>query len=121
MKEMPNTWTYIRADALFADLIPEIRNYKRKILGSHTNGTPVEFSKQEKETINKALKQIPSLNPWRYIKAEKFFQDFLPDLKNFKKKIVGRNTRGNPISFTEKETQDIINAIEKLISNFQIK
>lgn len=110
-------WRYIKADALFQDLAPEIKNYKRKILGTNTEGKELDFTKEEKEIINYALKQIPALYPWRYIKSERFFSDYLPGIKNFRLKILGKNTRGNPLDFSEEEKVAISKAITKMGSD----
>ena len=87
------TWKYIKADSFFLDL-PEIKNYKRKIAGTNTKETR-EFTREEIKEINAALKKIPDLYWWRYIKAERFFADYLPDIKNFKRKISGQIHAGS--------------------------
>lgn len=51
---------------------------------------------------------------FKYIKADSFFRDYLPHIKNYKKKIVGRNSRGNPCDFSEKEKAEIKEALKKL-------
>ena len=114
-----NTWTYIKADTFFNDLLPEIKNYSRKIVGTNTKGAPLDFSDNEKKAINEALKTIPDLNYGHYIKADRFFKDSLPDIKNYKYKIKGKNTRGNSLSFSESESAAINNGLRKLVIDLQ--
>ena len=54
---------------------------------------------------------------WDYIKADSFFRDYLPDLKNYKRKISGKNGRGNPIEFSKDEKKQIKEAIKKMLKN----
>lgn len=51
---------------------------------------------------------------FRYIKADPFFKDKLPHIRNYKHKIRGKNGRGNPIDFSDTEKEQIINEIKKL-------
>lgn len=56
-------------------------------------------------------------NIWKYIKADSFFRDFLPDIRSHKFKIRGFNSRGNPIDFTPDEVRQInekLNSLKKL-------
>ncbi|HTN09212.1 hypothetical protein [Agriterribacter sp.] len=110
-----NTWTYIKADSFFLDLLPEIKNYKRKIAGTNTKGKPLEFSQVEIKQINTALKKIPDLYLWRYVKAERFFTDYLPDIKNFKRKISGLSSRGDSLDFSEQEKKLIKKSVAKMV------
>ncbi len=54
------------------------------------------------------------MNIWTYIKADSFFRDYLPHVKNYKHKIRGKNGRGNPVDFSEQEKQQIVEALRKL-------
>lgn len=56
-----------------------------------------------------------------YIKAEPFFRDYLPHIKNFKRKISGKNGRGNPVDFTEEERREILEVMDKLNNKEQSK
>lgn len=51
-------WKYIKADSFFSDYLPHIKSYKFKIRGSNSRDNPVDFSKEEKKQINKALKNL---------------------------------------------------------------
>jgi hypothetical protein len=53
-----NIWKYIKADQFFADYAPEIKSYKYKIRGSNSRNNPIDFSKEEKNKIKKALKRM---------------------------------------------------------------
>lgn len=52
---------------------------------------------------------------WKFIKADQFFPNYLPHIKNYKHKIRGKNGRGNPIEFTEAELKEIKRALKKMI------
>jgi hypothetical protein len=51
---------------------------------------------------------------FQYIKADQFFPAYLPHIKNYKRKISGRNGRGNPLEFSQAEKQQIKAALKKL-------
>lgn len=51
---------------------------------------------------------------WKYIKADPFFADFLPDLPNYKQKISGKNKHGNPITFSPDEERQIRKKLTEL-------
>lgn len=55
------------------------------------------------------------MNIWNYIKADPFFAKYLPNIKSYKYKIRGFNSRNNPTDFTEKEKKDIKKAIFKML------
>lgn len=110
-----NTWEYIKADALFRDLLPEIKNHKRKIAGTNTKGAPLNFTIEETKAINAALKKVPDLNLWRYIKADRFFVDYCPNIKNYKRKISGRSSKAQPIAFSEQEQKEIEKEARKMV------
>lgn len=52
-----------------------------------------------------------------YIKAAKFFPKYCPDIKDWKKKMTGRNGRGNPVDFTPSEKQQIKDALKLLFKD----
>lgn len=54
-------------------------------------------------------------NIWTFIKADKFFPEYLPEIKNYKRKISGKNGRGNHLEFTEQEKKQIKAALKKLL------
>lgn len=56
----------------------------------------------------------------KYIKAEPFFKDFLPKIKNYNHKIRGKNGRGNPISFSQEEKKEIKSALTKLAKKYKV-
>jgi hypothetical protein len=58
---------------------------------------------------------------WKYIKADTFFADYLPHIKSHKFKIRGKNSRNNPIEFSDKEKKQINRAIIKMIKDKKIK
>ena len=54
---------------------------------------------------------------WTYIKADSFFRDYLPRIKNYKHKIRGKNGRGNPVEFTDQEKKEINAAVKKMVKD----
>ncbi len=44
---------------------------------------------------------------FEYIKAAKFFPNYYPEIKDWKKKMTGKNGRGNPIEFSAAEKKQI--------------
>ena len=55
---------------------------------------------------------------FKYIKADQFFPAYLPHIKNYKRKISGRNGRGNPVAFSEQEQAEIKAALKKMIKRY---
>lgn len=53
-----NIWTFIKADSLFREILPEIKNHKNKIRGKNGRGNPIEFTELEKKSINKAVEEV---------------------------------------------------------------
>jgi hypothetical protein len=51
---------------------------------------------------------------WQYIKADQFFPKYCPEISNYKRKISGRNGRGNPVEFTAEELKAIKKGLKKL-------
>lgn len=54
---------------------------------------------------------------WKYIKADSFFRDYLPEIKNVRHKIRGKNTRGNPLDFSDTEKEKIQSGLKKLFEH----
>lgn len=54
---------------------------------------------------------------WDYIKADQFFPAYCPDIKNYKRKITGRNGRGNPVDFNQQELKQIKVGLKKLFKD----
>ena len=51
---------------------------------------------------------------FNYIKAAKFFPDYAPGVKDWKKKMTGRNGRGNPVTFSDQDKNEIKAGVKKL-------
>jgi len=54
---------------------------------------------------------------WDYIKAANFFPAYCPEIKDWKKKMTGKNGRGNPLDFTKEEKRLIKEGLKRLIKN----
>lgn len=54
-----------------------------------------------------------------YIKANNFFPKYAPSVKDWKKKMTGKNGRGNPIDFTEQDKKEITAGINKMIKDLK--
>lgn len=54
-----------------------------------------------------------------YIKADQFFPAYCPDIRNYKHKISGKNTKGNPLDFTEQEKKQILKGLKQLFKDIQ--
>lgn len=54
---------------------------------------------------------------WDYIKADKFFPAYCPEIKNYKRKISGNNGRGNPVEFSKEERKLIKEGMKKLFKD----
>lgn len=54
---------------------------------------------------------------WNYIKAEPFLKRYLPNIRNIRHKIRGKNGRGNPVGFSEQEKKEINAALEKMVKD----
>lgn len=54
---------------------------------------------------------------WKFVKADQFFPEYLPDIKNYKRKISGNNGRGNPLEFTMEEKKLIRKALRRMIQD----
>jgi hypothetical protein len=60
-----------------------------------------------------------NLNIWNFVKADKFFKTYLPNIKSYKYKILGRNSRGNPCKFSDAEKEQIQNALKLLFKDLE--
>lgn len=58
-----------------------------------------------------------STKVWKYIKADNLFEDYLPEIKSYKYKIRGSNSRDNPVEFTKEEKKAIKLAIKKMLKD----
>lgn len=54
---------------------------------------------------------------WRFLKADQFFPVYLPDIKNYKHKISGKSTKGQPLDFSEEEKKAIKKALKKFVKD----
>jgi coproporphyrinogen III oxidase-like Fe-S oxidoreductase len=54
---------------------------------------------------------------FQFIKADKFFPAYCPQIKNYKRKVSGRNGRGNPVEFSEQELKDIRKGIKRMAAD----
>jgi hypothetical protein len=57
---------------------------------------------------------------FNFIKADKFFPTYCPNIRSFKHKIRGKNGRGNPLDFTDQDKKQIKAGLKKLFSDLQI-
>ena len=57
---------------------------------------------------------------WTYIKADQFFPTYCPEIKNYKRKISGKNGRGNPVEFTLEEKKQIKKGLKKLFKDITV-
>lgn len=55
---------------------------------------------------------------WKYIKADQFFPVYCPDITNWKRKISGKNGRGNPLEFNEEEKKHIKKGLKQFFADF---
>jgi hypothetical protein len=56
---------------------------------------------------------------WKYIKADTFFREYLPEIKSYKHKIRGKNGRGNHIEFSAADKAAIKKGIKKLTDDLK--
>lgn len=56
---------------------------------------------------------------FKFIKADQFFPAYCTEIKNYKRKISGRNGRGNQVEFTPEEKKQIKKGLKKLASDLQ--
>lgn len=53
------------------------------------------------------------------IKASKFFPLYCPKIKDWKKKMTGKNGRGNPVEFSADEKKQIKAALKVLFKDLE--
>lgn len=56
---------------------------------------------------------------WKYIKAASFFPAYCPEIKDWKKKMTGKNGRGNPVEFSAGEKKQIKAALKSLFKDLE--
>lgn len=54
---------------------------------------------------------------FKYIKADPFFANYLPLLRNYKHKIRGKDGNGKDIEFSEAEKKEIKAALKRLFKD----
>jgi hypothetical protein len=54
-----------------------------------------------------------------YIKAVQFFPNYAPLVIDWKKKLSGKNGRGNPVSFSESDLKQIRSGLTKLFKDLK--
>lgn len=54
---------------------------------------------------------------FKYITAKYFFQDYAPNVKNYKHKLRGIDGNKKPIEFSEQDKAEIEKGIEKLFKD----
>lgn len=60
------------------------------------------------------------MNLFNFIKAANFFPKYCSEIKDWKKKMTGKNGRGNPLDFTKEEKRSINKAIKCLMSDVKL-
>lgn len=55
----------------------------------------------------------------KHIKADTFFREYLPNIKSYKYKILGRNSRGNLCKFSDAEKEQIKAALKALFKDLE--
>jgi len=58
---------------------------------------------------------------FKFIKADKFFPVYCPDIKCFNHKMRGKNGRGNPLTFTPDELKKIKKGVRQMIADITAK
>jgi hypothetical protein len=56
---------------------------------------------------------------WNFLKASKFFPSYCPEIRDWKKKITGKNGRGNPVEFSAAEKKQIKTALKSLFKDLE--
>lgn len=54
---------------------------------------------------------------WNYIKAAAFFPKYAPTVKDWRKKMTGKNGRGNPVTFSPADNLAINAGLKKLFKD----
>lgn len=55
-----------------------------------------------------------------YIKAARFFPKYAPSVRDFKRKLSGKNSNGNPIQLTEADKVAVRKGLVKLFKDLGI-
>lgn len=56
---------------------------------------------------------------WGFLKASNFFPVYCPEIKDWKKKMTGKNGRGNPVEFSTAEKKQIKAALKSLFKDLE--
>lgn len=56
---------------------------------------------------------------WNYIVGAHFFPKYAPKVKNFKAKMSRKNSKGNPITFSEQDVTQIQKGIDKMYKDLK--
>jgi hypothetical protein len=56
---------------------------------------------------------------FEYIKAAKFFPNYCSNIKDWKKKMTGKNGRGNPVEFSASEKKQIKTALRSIFKDLE--
>lgn len=54
---------------------------------------------------------------FNFIKAANFFPIYANDVKDWKKKMTGKNGRGNPLEFSEEDKKIIKSGLKRFVSD----
>jgi hypothetical protein len=73
--------------------------------------------KNEPDTITLIMDANMITEIFQYIKADQFFANYLPHIKNYKRKISGKNGKGQPLAFTDQEVEQVKQAVKNLLSD----
>lgn len=57
---------------------------------------------------------------FKYIVAKYFFKDYAPTVINWRKKLSGKNTNGNPIAFTSSDKAAIRKGLKQLLKDMAL-
>jgi hypothetical protein len=58
---------------------------------------------------------------FKFIKADKFFPIYCPDIRSYNHKMRGKNGRGNPVTFTLEEERAIKKGIREMLKELTAK
>lgn len=65
--------------------------------------------------MSEIMQKSTMTNTWTFIKADQFFPAYCPQIKNYKRKISGKNGRGNPLEFSPDEKRQIHRGLRQLM------
>jgi len=57
------------------------------------------------------------MKAFKYIKAAQFFPKYCPGIVDYKRKLSGKNGRGNPLKFSAEEIRMIKDGIKKMLTD----